>query len=602
MKNWIVLAIISSCLALKSSAADFAEEIIQYNPGVGFATDFSTGAGYTNTTAALGQPSRLNPGPFGGPVDPFNPPFQADQLLSIGAGGSVTVRLGRLVLNDPAHAFGIDFLIFGNSGFVITNNIYSGGGITDGSIFSQNTGQTRVSVSSNNVQYYELDPSLAPVVDGYFPTDGLGDFHTAVNPQLDARAFAGGGLTQIRSLYNGAAGGTGFDLTWARDLSGQPIRLDSIQYVRVDVLSGASEIDGFAVVPEPGAWSLFGLGLVSVALFRPFGRRARRRGLTSTAKAALALTFLGSTGILNTPASPMAREEFAVNPATAGWETFGDPSVFQWNSAEQLLEVTWDSRASNSYFFRRLGTVLTKLDDFAFGFDLRLSDATAGINPEQPFTFQIAAGFIHLQSATQNSFRRGTGSDAANVVEFNYFPDSGFGATIAPVAISSNHRIVSSFNFPIELAPGDLYSFDLQFSRETQTLQTSARRNGTVFGPIKELRLPADFGDFRLDAFSVNCYSSSGAGGSILAHGQIDNIRLQLPPPPVGGITGQFSEGQWTVTFTGSSNWVYTLERSIDLRNWLAVGAPVPGSPAPQTLPDLEPISRAFYRVAASRP
>ena len=109
-------------------------------------------AGYTNAAAALGSPSRqtVDPDPtFGGtfPVDPFSPPYLSSQVVSIGAGGSLTVHLDTPVVNDPAHPFGVDFIIFGNSGFVITNGNFSGGGITDGSLFANNSGSTRVSVS-----------------------------------------------------------------------------------------------------------------------------------------------------------------------------------------------------------------------------------------------------------------------------------------------------------------------------------------------------------------------------------------------------------------------------------------------------------------------
>ena len=65
-------------------------------------------------------------------------------------------------------------------------------------------------------------------------------------------------------------------------------------------------------------------------------------------------------------------EEFASPPAARGWRTFGDGSLFSWNATSQNLEVTWDSARPNSYFFRPLGTIVGKSDDFSFQFDLRL--------------------------------------------------------------------------------------------------------------------------------------------------------------------------------------------------------------------------------------
>ena len=244
-----------------ATAAGFADAVIGYNPGAGFATEFGTGLGFTNVAAVLGEPSRLNPGPFGGPTDPFNPPFLRDQLLSIGAAGSLTVRFDTPILNLPGNPFGLDFIIFGNSGFIITNANFSGGGITDGMLFGANSGQTRVSVSADNVTYFPLSPSLAPTVDGYFPVDGSGDFLSPVNPAIRGSEFSGRDLSGIRSLYAGSGGGAGFDLSWALDANGRNADLASVSFVRVEVLGGASEIDAFAVVvPEPATWTLGALG------------------------------------------------------------------------------------------------------------------------------------------------------------------------------------------------------------------------------------------------------------------------------------------------------------------------------------------------------
>src|SRR4051812_13917468 len=260
MKKLLVGLALASVLPL-GRAAGFADTVLSYNPGTGYATEFGTGIGFTNSTAAIGEPSRITPGQFGGAVDPFNPPYLRDQVVSMGSGGSLTVQFDSPASNDPSHPYGIDFMIFGNSGFVIVNGDFTGGGITDGSLLASNEGgDTRVSISSDGLSYYTLDPALAPLVDGLFPTDGSGDFHVAINPALNNTSFNGLGLGGFRALYAGSGGGTGFDISWARNAQGQPVNLDSIRFARVDVLRGASEIDGFSAVPEPSTWALIALG------------------------------------------------------------------------------------------------------------------------------------------------------------------------------------------------------------------------------------------------------------------------------------------------------------------------------------------------------
>jgi len=75
-------------------------------------------------------------------------------------------------------------------------------------------------------------------------------------------------------------------------------------------------------------------------------------------------------------------ENFANNPLQNGWQVFGNTNLFQWNSANQNLAVTWDSTQTNSYFYHPLGTILARDDDFNVAFDLRLNDFVAGIDPQ----------------------------------------------------------------------------------------------------------------------------------------------------------------------------------------------------------------------------
>jgi len=245
----IFLLALGASLAVSVSinqAAPFADAVMDYNPGALRANL----ASYTNSSSAVGEPSRVTPGAWGGPVDPFNPPYLNSQLLAVGTNGFLTVHLQTPAVNSPSNPHGIDFIVFGGAGFSITNGDFSGGGITDGTIFNPRPGSVSVAVSSDNQTFYTLDSSLAPVFDYLYPTDGSGNFNLPVNPALHGEDFAGKNLDGIRALYAGSAGGTGYDLDWAIDTQGQKVHIDSAQYVRIDVLEGSYEIDGFSTVPQ----------------------------------------------------------------------------------------------------------------------------------------------------------------------------------------------------------------------------------------------------------------------------------------------------------------------------------------------------------------
>jgi hypothetical protein len=304
-------------------------------------------------------------------------------------------------------------------------------------------------------------------------------------------------------------------------------------------------------------------------------------------------------------------EDFSSNPSARGWCVAGNASLFRWDSTNQNLAVTWDSSRSNSFFARSLDTVLTKADDFSFSFEVKLTDVAVGVNSNKPFTFQIAVGLVRLASVTDNDFWRGSGVSAPhgprNLVELTWFPDSGFGATVSPTLVSSNNQFATGFDFPLELDPGATFHFVMHYTATNQTLRTTVLRNGAPFGPVKNVVLGPNFTDFRLDHVAVCSYSDTGADGSILAHGTVDNISVAVPAPAIKisdeAPFGVMSNGVWMVTIHSQSGFEYDLLRSTNSVNWTTVAGPLPGTGGVLALPDNSPPpNSALYRVGADKP
>jgi hypothetical protein len=546
--------ILATVLIASRSFAQFADAVVSYVPGSGVS------ASDINAASALGQPSRITPGPFGGPVDEFDPAWQGGQLVSVGAGGSLTLHLNIPIRPDRTHPFGRDFILFGNAGFTITNGDFSGGGITDGSLFGNNDGQARISVSADGTNFFVLNPAQAPAPDTLFPTEGSGNFFLPVNPALAGISFAGEGLAGIRTLYGGSAGGASYALSWAQDTNGAPVSLPAAQFIRIEVLSGKVDVDGVAEVAPVGGGAVWW-------------------------------------------------EDFAVDPLSHGWTVFGDTNLFRWNPTNRDLEVTWDSSHPNSYFQLPLGALLTRSDDFSVALDLKLDDIAIGVNPGKPGTFQIAFGFLNQANAHQTNFIRGTGSDSPNLVEFNFFPDSGFGPTVWPGVIDTNgvFNYSGSSDFSVFDVPlGVPMRLVLSYTAGNQTAAVSIETNGVLVGPLTSARLMTNFSQFIVDTFAICSYSDAGQTpampGSVLAHGVVDNVVVSAQLPPVRDFHGSLVGGIWQGTFQSRTNWNYLLQASDNLFSWTNIGSPVSGSGQALSVTETNALSlsKRFYRIHAA--
>jgi len=264
-------------------------------------------------------------------------------------------------------------------------------------------------------------------------------------------------------------------------------------------------------------------------------------------------------------------EDFSANPLGNGWAVHGDESLFNWDADAGTLAVTWDSEKPNSNFHRPLGLTLTEADTFAFAFDIALDEVKAGHLDGQPYTFEIAVGLMSIESAKADGFSRGTGTDSPNLVEWDYFPDTGFGATISPAIASGKSQFAAGFTFPAELVVGKKYSVRMEYDPVERTLKTFMLENDKAWKTIKTVALADDFVGFAVDAFSISSYTAKGSKSSLLANGSVDNLAIGVGRSKPRIVNTRLADGQWTARSFGYGTADYLLERSADLRGWQPV-------------------------------
>jgi hypothetical protein len=201
-------------------------------------------------------------------VTPFNPAWGADEIVSVGIGGWLTVRFDRPVRDSAHNPFGLDLLVFGNAGLIdvdwpkgIAGDLFGAGGVVE---VSADGVDWRV---VPEIQACGMFPTLgySDLADPYATEPGIAwsDFSRPVDPSFDP---AGKGFAEISRAYDGSGGGTGIDLA--------SVGLGEISFVRISNPDGAEsiEIDALSdvrAVPGVGAgWVMGGLA---------FGCGRRRR-------------------------------------------------------------------------------------------------------------------------------------------------------------------------------------------------------------------------------------------------------------------------------------------------------------------------------------
>jgi len=309
-------------------------------------------------------------------------------------------------------------------------------------------------------------------------------------------------------------------------------------------------------------------------------------------------------------------ENFTNHPSADGWQVFGDTNLFRWNPVGQNLEVTWDSTKPNSYFYHPLGTAITRQDDFSIAFDLQLNDIVSGNEPGKISPMELGFGFLNQAEATDPGFVRAL---SANLAELDYFP-SGFyeyppgqvhpiTPTLVPTFISSGYSYAPGTYAANEVSfpTGIVVHVSLAYTAGNQTLVATFQANGVGILEIPAVVLTDNFptdDDFAVDMFSISSYGSAGDPyDSVLAHGLVANIVVTVPPPPIQGLSGNFSNSVWQVQFVSQTNWLYTLQRTADFQSWANISVSSPGSGTNLFLPDTNPPDgKAFYRVRADRP
>jgi hypothetical protein len=224
--------------AAAAAASPFAVEVVDYAPGAVPTGDFDwiTGDLFTNAATALGPPTADttdDDGEDAWAVVPVRGAWRAHEVVTIGPGGSLTLRFDQPVEDDANNLYGIDLIVFGNTFQQLgSDRFWTNGNPTAETVQSTsiNAEGGTVSVSQDGTNWHAFAsgtadafaPTLGRVFDTNHPAAALGpsnrwwgepaDPTRPLDPALEPTDFEGWTVAELARRYRGSAGGAGFDL------------------------------------------------------------------------------------------------------------------------------------------------------------------------------------------------------------------------------------------------------------------------------------------------------------------------------------------------------------------------------------------------------
>lgn len=284
---WFTAIAASVALLVVGASTSFGQSaaaVVSYHPGVIQAAGEVGPPLYSNPVTALGLPddvsgeTGLNPfgGMFPNVLSPFSPPYEADEIVEIGPGGHLTLRLSNYALAAPGYSLGV----FANAGLVgnYDPTTFAFLGVANpASTFGAESAVVEVSEDGGN--WVALNGGTSILFDmpaNYFKNAGVFDPAPPANPEFadvhlpiapDKSVFAGQSEAGLLAALGDSAGGYWLDLS--------ATGLSQVGYVRFSVPMsalpaepyGAGDLDlvvfeldavtiartavGAPVVPEP---------------------------------------------------------------------------------------------------------------------------------------------------------------------------------------------------------------------------------------------------------------------------------------------------------------------------------------------------------------
>lgn len=276
-KSWCLFAVfaVMTPVATAQHAVEVVEFIPSFNPDPDAPPnpDTDPAPGLTDPSVALGAPEIITGEVFNfpGEVSVFNPPFQADEIVSIGAGGSLTLRLSNFAIAGEGPELGF----FTNTGIVAADFV---NGIASDPISTFGVNDALVEVSEDGVNFVNLGLQTFDIPTNVFSDAANTVLADPTQPfEGSLEAFAGLSLSDpvdfdILELLDGSAGGLFLDIS--------DTGLSQVGFVRLsvplgglnfelDAVSIASSAIGAPTIPEP---STFLMVLAATC----FPRRRRR--------------------------------------------------------------------------------------------------------------------------------------------------------------------------------------------------------------------------------------------------------------------------------------------------------------------------------------